>query len=343
MKAAIATALLVVWAVLLAAPDTAHAGAPPPNRLRQPAVNPTSGTTATVFAFTVRYTSTANDPALSVTASIPGLTIPMAMTSGTPTDGIWSASATLPAGSWTVTYAANAQLLNDPTRTVGPIQVAPAPTPTASPTPVATPTPVPTAPPTPPPVVPTPPPPPPLPAPVIPAPVAPTPPATPATTEPATAAPSISPSPAPAAGGSVTLPPFGMALGGGLLALTVLTGGWWVLAGARRREDEQEAPTAASLAKVSRATSMAAARPLTVKPRQPADWELASVLDDEPIGTVEDIDPEIAAGIASMGDRSTSAADGTARARRLRGAPGWTDDTRSSLLHRIGMPEVDEG
>jgi len=148
------------------------------------------------------------------------------------------------------------------------------------------------------------------------------------------------------------LPPLGMALGGGMVALVALVGGWWVLAGEKRREDEEEVPTAAATATAAtvyraRASTRAPTRaPATGRPRPPADWELASAIDDAPIGTV-DFDPdadELPPDIQAALDAPVIHTEpGNARTRRIAQMHDGGDQTdRRSLLYRIGLPDAEE-
>jgi len=131
------------------------------NNLLNAQVTPGSGTTATLFTFQVDYVGTA---ASSVWARLSGVThgvttVPLALVSGTDTDGTYRASTTLSADTWTVSFRADAASQNDPVENWGTLVVAPPPTPTPVPTPVPTaaptprPTPRPTARPTPRPTV----------------------------------------------------------------------------------------------------------------------------------------------------------------------------------------------
>lgn len=95
---------LAILAALLGAPSVALGA--PPNRLAAPAVAPPSGTTETAFAFSVTYLSSAGNPAESVTATVAARTLEMRLAAGTTVSGTWTASATLPAGSWPVTFRA---------------------------------------------------------------------------------------------------------------------------------------------------------------------------------------------------------------------------------------------
>jgi hypothetical protein len=352
VKAAGLTALVLAWALLVAAPSAVQAGTFEPNRLRNPAVTPMSGTTATVFTFTVRYQSFADDPAVGVTASVPGLTLPMALTGGSAVNGTWTTTASLPAGAWTVTYAANAQQYNDPTRTVGTVQVVPLPTPTPIPTPVPTPVPTPPPPPPPPPQPPAPP----APAPVVPVPPAPTPvppaptpaPSGAAPTPAGSASPSASPMPAVVVLTDLDIP-FPTILGIAMAAVLTVVGGWWIIAAGRRRHEEDESPpipATAAVASVRRTAgaSPAPSPPPSVRRRPPAEWEVAKVLDDEPIGTVDftgdELPPEFE---ASLDQASEPLEPGNPRTRRMQAMHTWRDEeVRGSLLHRMGLPEVDE-
>lgn len=110
-------------------------------------VTPTTGTTATAFQFSVHFVGTGTDTAVSVSASVAGRTLPLSLSSGTPRNGTWTASSTLPAGSWTVTYRSMSTGLTNPSFPVpGQVVVtAPTPAPTASPRPTPKATPRPTS------------------------------------------------------------------------------------------------------------------------------------------------------------------------------------------------------
>ena len=118
-------------------------------------VTPTEGTTATSFTFSVHYTSTDSPrrPAQEVNAQVGSVTVPLAKVSGTGHDGTWQGSATLPAGTWAVTFHARTSGESQPAPLAGPIVTvtAPPPTPTPAPTqpPTAAPTPPPSSPSTP--------------------------------------------------------------------------------------------------------------------------------------------------------------------------------------------------
>ena len=126
-----------------------------PTRLNQGTVSPTTGTTTTVFAYSVHYVgnTTLGETAISVTAEASDgsttRTTSLSRISGSTLDGIWTGSTTLPAGSWTVTFHAVGSLGTTPSSTAVSVVVA-GPTPTPVPTPVPPPpTPRPTARPTP--------------------------------------------------------------------------------------------------------------------------------------------------------------------------------------------------
>lgn len=306
-SASVAT-LGLLLAAALALP--AHAWAAQPNQLLSPSVSPGAGTTATTFVFSVRYEG--RDPALSVLAIAAGQTVSLALVSGTASSGVFTGGAQLPAGTWTVTFSADASRGNDPTTGGGNVQVA-APTPMPTPIPTAVPPPTPAS--TPPPVV------------VVPEPTAP--PAAPIATPPGQAplpAP-VGPQPGPAHGGSapgsaesLASPPVAGAAGGGVfspapndsdgggaaagggslvpgqqlrgtewlwpvmlggLGVIGLVAAWGLLVAARdrrRREAEQAA--------------LVAAMPSTVREEQEREreasvWELDAQLEEETIGTVD--------------------------------------------------------
>lgn len=295
--ASVAT-LGLAFAALCAVP--AQTWAAQPNQLLSPSVTPAAGTPATTFVFSVRYEG--RDPALSVVATAGGQTIALALVSGTTTSGTYSGASALPAGTWAVTFIADAERGNDPVAAGGTVQV-------VAPTPVPTPIPPPPAA-TPPPVV------------VVPAPTAPPAGQTPApagqtpapapsgaqaspadgsspgssgTPLPSEAIPgaagggvfSAAPSAAPDGAGPISPQPFRgtdwlwpLLLGG--LVLIGLVGAWGLLLGARdrrRREAEQAALVAAM------PSTVLAADP--ERARTPAVWELDAQLEEERIGTVD--------------------------------------------------------
>jgi hypothetical protein len=256
----------------------------PGNQLSNATVSPASGTTATSFVFTVRYTSAQGHAATSVRATAASFTVPMSLISGTASDGTFRGVTNLPAGSWPVTFLADAVKGFDPSL-VGPtvrVALAPVPTPVPTPKPAPAPSPKPT------PV-------PPAPTPVPPAPVAATPmPATPVPTE--GASPSAAGTPGGFIGGVVETPPASIgsdgapAVGGpgveiqlwtimlaglvGIAALTLI--GIFLILRERRRTAAEE-----RLALVKEEP-----RPPPGPARPRAEWE-DYALDDLPLGTVE--------------------------------------------------------
>jgi hypothetical protein len=249
----------------------------------------------------------ARDPALSVVAIVGGQTVGLALVSGTTTSGMYRGQSQLPAGTWTVTFSADAERGNDPTAAGGTVQV-------AAPTPIPTPIPAPTAPP---PVVT------PAPTPVLPAPtpvpvgpVAPAPTPTPlpaavgsqppagGVTEPGS---SIGPDPSsledhagtpggavfsllpsPAAGTVGSASPEAaratnavvpiMVGGLGLIAI-VAASGLWLGARRRRRQPEAAPPSPTEAGPIAPADKEG--------PRPPAIWELDAQLEDATVGTVD--------------------------------------------------------
>ena len=133
-------------------------GAPTPARaasvLSDGSVTPTSGTTATTFTFSVRYTSSDSPtrPAQSVTAQAGDVTVALVKVSGSAHDGTWQGTATLPAGTRQVTFHATTSSDPQPEPLAGPTVTVREPPPTPRPTPTPPPTVPPTAhPPAPPP------------------------------------------------------------------------------------------------------------------------------------------------------------------------------------------------
>jgi hypothetical protein len=116
-----AATILAMLAALVVAPSSVFAVAP--NELRSPVVTPAAGTTATLFALSVGYRSSAGNPASAVTATVAGMTISLSLTSGTATDGTWTGSTTLPAGSWMVTFHASVAKGRQPSISSGPLTV----------------------------------------------------------------------------------------------------------------------------------------------------------------------------------------------------------------------------
>lgn len=108
-------------------------------------VTPTSGTTATAFTFSVHYTSTDSPtrPAQAAWAQVGSVTVTLVKVSGSAHNGTWQGTATLPAGTWQVTFHATTSSDPQPEPLLGPIVIVtpPPPTPTPSPTPAPTATP----------------------------------------------------------------------------------------------------------------------------------------------------------------------------------------------------------
>jgi hypothetical protein len=261
-----------------APPAVAAAG----NSLSDGSVSPGTGSTETIFLFSVSYSSPRGFAATRVVMHVANQVIDMALVAGTADDGIYEASAQLPEGSWPVTFEATAVQGRSPTLAGPTVTVSPVPAATAPP-----PAPVPPAPepPAPPPVAPAP-----LPPPVVPeAPVE-----APAGDPAAGATSSASSSSGGSAAGVVVGTPGGesvpaalvdeglpwtLVVAIGAIGLVVLAPGMLALARRRRMEETQPQPATASIATSPRTAPDRPARRL-------AEWEL-SALDDEPIGTVE--------------------------------------------------------
>lgn len=112
--------VLAIGAALVGAPSRVSATS---NTLLGAQVTPTSGTTATTFAFTVRYEGRFG--ATGVAANAGPATVALVRISGTELDGTWRGSSLLPAGTWPVTFVAvtlqgTAPSLAGPTVTVVP-------------------------------------------------------------------------------------------------------------------------------------------------------------------------------------------------------------------------------
>jgi hypothetical protein len=127
-----ATAFIVAMVVSLLPGLTLAAN----NNLLNGQVAPTSGTTATPFAFRVDYVGA---PVNSVSVRLSGvgsgvITLPLSLLSGTDTDGTYGATTTLDADSWTVRFEADASTQNDPVENWGTLVVSPQATPTPDPT-----------------------------------------------------------------------------------------------------------------------------------------------------------------------------------------------------------------
>ena len=134
MRGAIVALLLV--AALSGAPSRASAGS---NDLADPTVTPATGTTLTMFTFTVRYEGAF--PATSVTAAVAGRDLAMTLTDGSMSAGTWAVSSTLPAGAWATTFIGYAEQGNVASVTGPALTVAPADATTPAPAPPGTPAP----------------------------------------------------------------------------------------------------------------------------------------------------------------------------------------------------------
>src|SRR5438876_3112818 len=123
--------LLVAALVLTVAPVLAK------NVLSSAVVSPRTGTTATLFVFSVHY---AGKPATSVVARVGTLTVALSLVSGTSSNGTWRGSRRLPAGTRSMTFSATAvgKVADLP---AGQVTVTAPPTPTPVPTPKPTPKP----------------------------------------------------------------------------------------------------------------------------------------------------------------------------------------------------------
>lgn len=113
--------LPAILTALMMAPSSAFAARP--NDLRTATVAPSTGTTATPFLLTADYLSTAGNAASGVTATFGDRAVPLSLTAGTPISGTWTATTTLPAGSWTITFQAETAKGAEPKRSVGSVVV----------------------------------------------------------------------------------------------------------------------------------------------------------------------------------------------------------------------------
>lgn len=123
------------------------AAAAAPTKLANGIVTPATGTTATVFQFSVQFQS-GTTTASSATASVAGNSLPLSLAGGNAGHETWTGSSALPVGSWTVTYSAVSSSGPNPTPIdVGPVVVTapPPPPPVPTPRPTLRPTPRPTA------------------------------------------------------------------------------------------------------------------------------------------------------------------------------------------------------
>lgn len=126
--------VLAMIAALLGAPTAVSAAG---NELSAAQASPGSGSTSTVFTLKVTYDG--KFAVTSVTASVAGRTLIMARIGGSTAKGTWSASSTLPAGTWQVTFSAVPERGNSPSLAGPSVQVGAAatPPPTATPKPPA--------------------------------------------------------------------------------------------------------------------------------------------------------------------------------------------------------------
>src|SRR4029079_9969017 len=95
-------AVALAGALLLWITTTTQAA--PPNSLSDGSVQPTSGTTATSFVFSVRFSSNRGNVAPSMVAVAGNVVGPLTLRSGSPSDGVYRGRATLPEGDWSVVF-----------------------------------------------------------------------------------------------------------------------------------------------------------------------------------------------------------------------------------------------
>ena len=110
MRLTRAVFVLAIVAALWGAPSSVSAAV---NELRSPQVSPGTGSVTTVFTFRVRYEG--GFPAASVVVTVAGLTVPMALESGSPSAGWWAGSSLLPSGAWSTAFQATAAQGPSPT------------------------------------------------------------------------------------------------------------------------------------------------------------------------------------------------------------------------------------
>ena len=128
--------VLAFVAALLGAPSAASAA---PNAIVPLPTTPATGTTATTFTLTATFEGRFGATALTV--DVAGRSVPMSLVLGTAALGTWSASTTLPAGTWHPTFSAAVAQGNVPSATGAPIVVvtlSPPPSPTLTAAPDAT-------------------------------------------------------------------------------------------------------------------------------------------------------------------------------------------------------------
>src|SRR5437870_7848927 len=280
--------LLVAALVLTVTPVLAR------NVLSSAVVAPRTGTTATLFVFSVHY---AGKPATSVVARVGTLTVALSLVSGTSSNGTWRGSRRLPAGTRSVTFSATAigrvaDLPAGQVTTTAPPTSTPVPTPKSTPKPPAA-TPRPSARPT--------------------RSTAASPARAPRSSPSARDTPTGRPPSTPTAVGGATQPSSspGTAAGGAadqsgpllpaiVLGLFVILGvGGIALLTGRRQAEERPSPEShgppdapPSPAFVRRAAATGAAGADTARSRPRAAWEAYSSLENQPLGSVDELPPE---------------------------------------------------
>ncbi len=100
--------VLAILAALLGAPSSVFAAR---NSLSAPSVTPATGTTATTYTFRISYDGF---PAIGVRVAVAGRSIGLSLVSGSTSHGAWSASARLPAGTWSTSFGAEVERGNAP-------------------------------------------------------------------------------------------------------------------------------------------------------------------------------------------------------------------------------------
>lgn len=135
MRVRAAHSLLVVLGLvvgLMIATTTGKAAAAP--KLTAASVTPMTGTTATLFQFSVQF-QPGTETASIVNVSVAGTSLSLARNGGPEANQIWTGSMTLPAGSWTATFSGTTASGTNPAAvSVTPIVVTiPTPRPTSIP------------------------------------------------------------------------------------------------------------------------------------------------------------------------------------------------------------------
>ena len=144
------TAVAIISAALLTALLAAPVAAAP-NALSSPSVTPATGTTETPITFSVHYSSGQAAAPNWVRAIVSGIAAPISLSlfSGSAADGTYRATTTLPVGTRSVTFRADAPQGLDPVISGGTVSISDPGSPTPSQGPTATPNPSPTTAPTP--------------------------------------------------------------------------------------------------------------------------------------------------------------------------------------------------